>query len=203
MAAQPMFWGTIVERESSASGRTRARREADLPYRQRYRQSQPTEKPRTIVPADLFPGGLAESRLNLAVGSLDDAPAVAESAGRDLLPQILIAIDKLMSPNADDGDPPATEHAYQFARAVVESAYGQFLAVKETQARKLSPPIVTSDERGGVRLSWQRGDKHVRTSFGAAQDVRSYLYFQSPTDHDVEPLKPSNLFARLDWLLQA
>ena len=102
----------------------------------------------------------------------------ADGVDSDLLPPILTAIDALMSPGEDDGDPVATEHAYQSARAVVESAYGLLLAKEEPQAKKLPAPVLTTDERGGIRVSWQHSGRHVRTSFASAEGLRSYLSFR-------------------------
>jgi hypothetical protein len=204
MAAQPnLFWGTMMDREGTVSGHTRVRRETYSPGRQRYRQTPPPEKQRLSLPADLFPEVLVESWLDVAAAILGGTPAVADAVESDPLLRIRVAIDKLLSPNEDDGDPAATEHAYQSARAVVESAYGRLLASGRAQAKELPAPTVTTDERGGIRLSWQRGDRHVRTSFAGAENLRSYLYFESPAEHDVEPLQPSVLSARLGWMLRA
>ena len=203
MAALPSCWGTMVDREGAVSGHTRVRRETNSPGRQRYRQTPIPEKQRPDLPADLFPEISVEYRLNPAAAILGEAPTLAEAGDTDPLLRIREAIDKLLSPNEDDGDPAATEYAYQSARAVIESAYGRLLAGEESRAKKLPVPIVTTDERGGVRLSWQRDDRHVRTSFAAAEGLRSYLYFESPAEHDVEPLQPSALSARLDWMLTA
>jgi hypothetical protein len=203
MAAQPNFWGTMVSREGTTSGRMRVRGETNSPDWQRYRQSPLFEKQRANPSAELFPEGLVESRLNHVAAISEEPRDVAEVVEADPLPRIRVAIDKLMSPGEDDGDPAATEHAYQTARAVVESAYGLLFDGKEQRAKQLPIPTVTTDERGGVRLSWQRGDKYVRTSFAAAQGLRSYLYFESPIEHDVEALQPYTLSTRLDWILKA
>lgn len=204
MAALPNSWGTLVSRENAPSGRARVRRETNAPDWQRYRQSPPPEKRRgPHAPADFCPEGLVESRLNFATAILDEPHIATGAVEADPLPRILVAIDKLMLPNEDDGDPAATEHAYQSARAVIESAYGRLFAGMEQRAKQLPAPVVTTDERGGVRISWQRGDRSVRTSFAAAEGLRSYLYFESPTVHDVEALQPYTLSTRLDWILKA
>jgi hypothetical protein len=217
MAAQPSFWGTTVDHEGTASGQPRVRRETYSPGRQRYHQTPLTEERRSNLPADLFPEVLVESWLNPGAATIDEAPAVAENVEPDPLPRIRVAIDKLLSPNEDDGDPAATERAYQSARAVVESAYGRLFASIEMQAKQLPRhriqalyslsrtriPIVTTDERGGVRLSWQHEGRYVRANFAAAEGLRSYLYFESPEEHDVEALQPETLSTRLDWMLKA
>ena len=96
----------------------------------------------------------------------------------------------------------ATEHAYQSARAIVESAYGRLLA-GGAQVDNLPTPTVTTDDRGGIKLSWESEDRHVRTTFAAAQHMRSYLYFESPQEQAVEALQPSVLSSRLKWMLKA
>jgi hypothetical protein len=213
MAAQPSFWGTLADREETFSGRARVRRETYSPARQYYRQTPPPEGQRLGPPADFLQEVLVESRLNAPGAIQGEAPTVTDAVEESLLPRVRMAIDGLMSPNEDDGDPIATNHAYQSARAVVESAYGRLFAKIERLPRhriqtlySLSQtriPIVTTDERGGVRLSWQNGDRHVRTSFAAAEGLRSYLYFESPAEHDIEGLQPDTLSNRLYWMLEA
>jgi hypothetical protein len=207
MAALANCWGASIDQEGTTSGRRRTRRESE--ERQRYRQYPLPEKQPTSLSAHCFPKALIESRPSFALMVLSeehfqiiDEHLIGQGVESDLLPNILVAIDGLMSPNENDGDPAATEHAYKSARAIVESAYGR-LAEKEQQAKKLPVPIVTTDERGGVRLSWQRGDRHVRTRFAAEEGLRSYLYFESPEEHDVEALQPDILSGRLDWMLKA
>jgi hypothetical protein len=197
MAAVPNVWGAMLDREGTASGRRRARRESE--ERQRYRQYTPPEKQPKRVWAESSP-----THFGAFIGDiLGQERPVAEDTEFDLIPPILGAIDKLMSPDVEDGDPAATPHAYQSARAVVESAYGRLLAKQEHQAKKLPAPVVTTDERGGVGLSWQHGDRHVRTSFAATEGLRCYLYFESPEEHDVEALQPDVLSNRLGWMLKA
>jgi hypothetical protein len=200
MTALPHWWVTMMPREGTASGRTRTRQETNSPERQRYRQSPPAEKESNVLSiSELLRGYRPSPEASI----MDIQRAVNESVEADSLPRILGAIDDLMAPNENDGETPATEHAYQSARAVVESAYGLLLAGKGPKPNLLPAPIVTTDERGGVKLSWQRGDRHVRTNFAAADAFRSYLYFESPTEHDVQALQPAVLSSRLDWLLKA
>ncbi len=208
MAAQPNFWGTMVTPDSMASGRIPPRRETNTPERHYY-QPLPSEK-KEVAAADFF-AVLADARNSSAVAILDDAPRedAEGSSESDPLPIIQTAIDRLLSPEEDSGDPAATEHAYRNARAVVESAYGRLSTSEEPSDEKLRRlarerlPLITTDERGGVRLSWQNRDRHVRINFAAAEGLRSYLYFESPAEHDVLALQPSTLFNRLKWMLNA
>ncbi len=219
MAAQTIPWATFVGREDTLVGRRRMRREPGSPdwESDRDRYHQPPASRRDLS-AGLLVEGAVESKFShaTAILDLDERLAGAEIVEADPLPRIRLAIDKLMSPNEDDGDPAATEHAYQSARAVVESAYGRLFAGIDAQARR-SPrhrieafaalnrtriPIVTTDEHGGIRLSWQHEGRHVRANFAAAEGLRSYMYFESPLEHDVEALQPDTLSNRLDWMLK-
>jgi hypothetical protein len=203
MAVQPNFWGTMASRERTASGRIRPQRETNSAERQLYRQFTPLPQKQFLrLPAEFFSDPQAEPERSAAVFS-HEAHAVAEATEADSLARILAAIDGLMARNEDDGDVPATEHAYQAARAVVESAYGRLLAGEGAQADSLPVPTVTTDDRGGIKLSWESNDRHVRTNFAAAQDMRSYLYFESPAEHAIEALQPSVLSSRLKWMLGA
>jgi hypothetical protein len=204
MAALQTLWGPMSGREGTASERSGPRPESE--ERQRYHQPKPSEKKPTKAEADYFAEVWPESSANcfvVFIGDLRDKErAWTDNVESDLLPRVLTAIDGLMSPE-DDEDPAATEHAYQSARAIVESAYGHLLEKEGQQAKTLPAPIVTTDERGGIRVSWQHNDRHVRTSFAFAEGLRSYLYFESPEEYDVAPLQPAVLSDRLDWMLKA
>lgn len=113
---------------------------------------------------------------------------------------VLSSIDGLMTVRESE-DVPATAYAYRAARSVVESAYGLLQSGKRKLAPSIPAPIVVTDDRGGVKLAWEHGAKHVRVRFGANPELRSYLYFESQAGHDVEDLQPSTLKRRLDWLL--
>ncbi len=184
MAAQTIPWEIFAGREDALFGRGRMRREPDSPDwesdRDRYRQPPASGGDSST---DVFVESAVGSRFNHAAVILDEPVAGAEIVEAEPLPGIRLAIDKLMSPNEDDGDPPATEHAYQSARAVVESAYGRLFAAIDAQPRRVPRhrieafdqlnrtriPIVTTDEHGGIRLSWQHEGRHVRANFAAAE----------------------------------
>lgn len=204
MAAQPNSWAIISE--NSTSGRIPPRSETNSSERQRMYRQPPPEKKEKTTPQDDFVSRSLEIRNSSAAGVLE-APRQEEASESDPLAVILSKIDGLLYPDADSGDPPATVHAYRVARAVVESAYGRLFGGRESLAKESGPkvpvPLVTTDERGGIRLSWQHGNRHVRTSFAATEVRRSYLYFESSAGHDVEALQPYTLSDRLVWMLNA
>jgi hypothetical protein len=197
MAAQPNLWGTM-DRST-----TRPRRER----KQDYRQPAPlsaysiTGNSQTLLDEpDWFEDTLAGFRLNPGAVFFPDELVAGNAESRDATPNplssVLASVDQLIAD--PDNDERATEHAYQSARAVLEAAYGR-LATKQTN---LPAPIVTTDDIGGVRVSWQLGERHVRTSFGATPDQNSYLYFESATEHAVDQLQPTALFTRLEWMIR-
>jgi hypothetical protein len=195
----------MVVDESTPSNRMPPRRQTNAPDRQtlQYRQTLPSEKTRDIAWADLFFHVLEYAGNSPENPTLDYVPRRVEVLEADPLGTILTAIDKLMAPDEDSGDPAATEHAYRNTRAIVESAYGLLLTKNAALTVAGIIPVVTTDDRGGVRISWQHGDRHVRTNFAAAEGLRSYLYFESPAEHDVQAVQPYTLSDRLLWLLNA
>ena len=111
-------------------------------------------------------------------------------------------IDALRAGREDEIVP--TEYAYKNARSIVESAYGEIYNPSSKKRRgvpKIFPkPSVTTDDVGGIRLSWRTEAGQVRANFGATPERRSYVYFESGLEHDVEPLDPQHLAGRLTWL---
>ena len=100
-----------------------------------------------------------------------------------------------------EGEEIPTDFAYQNARSIVESAYGQVRA-KNTVPYTIPNPFVTTDEAGGIRVVWRCRDKHVRVNFGAIAELRSYLYFESRLEHAVEQLNAEHLARRIAWLTE-
>ena len=192
MALQTNPFGYMSERITAPRARQSKR---SAPKDQRYWQPQVVpDSPRVLMEDILVKELTTEwsaaflTITNLSIPHSQDpwSPVVAE-------------IDGLMAPSEEEDV--ATEHAYRAARAVVESAYGRLWSEKKTLVPNIPPPVVMTDDRGGVKLAWRQGAKHVRVNFGAGPEMRSYLYFESPTEHNVEDLQPSNLSRRLDWLL--
>jgi hypothetical protein len=131
---------------------------------------------------------------------LDDVVGTSE-AGRWSRP-VIEQIDALQA-GADDEVPP-TEYAYERARSIIEEAYGRIdssRAKKRLGVPEIFPrPFVTTDDVGGIRLSWRLGSKLLRANFGARPELQSYIYFESGLEHDAEELSVENLAGRLAWL---
>ena len=115
---------------------------------------------------------------------------------------VIEEIDALRVGREDEVVP--TEYAYKNARSIVESAYGEINSPRSKRRRgvpEIFPkPLVTTDDVGGIRLSWRTEAAQVRANFGARPELRSYVYFESPLEHDVELLDPHHLAERLTWL---
>ena len=132
--------------------------------------------------------------------SIDDEGLIPQSVtapyGRNS--SIVISeIDALKGGVEDEAIP--TDFAYQNARSIVESAYGQVRS-KNFVPNIIPHPIVTTDDAGGIRLAWRHEEKHVRVNFGATPNLRSYLYFEFRLEHVVEQLDAENLARRIAWL---
>lgn len=115
---------------------------------------------------------------------------------------VISEIDALLAGSEDEVAP--TRHAYERARSVVEAAYGELDRLRGKKRRgvpEIFPkPLVTTDDVGGIRLSWRMGSKQVRANFGARPELQSYVYFESGLEHNAEDLDVEHLAGRLAWL---
>lgn len=127
-----------------------------------------------------------------------DAPSVRGWWSRGVISEI----DALLAGSDDEVAP--TRHAYERARSVVEAAYGEVNRLRAKKRRgvpEIFPrPLVTTDDVGGIRLSWRLGTKQVRANFGAQPELQSYVYFESGVEHNAEDLDVEHLAGRLAWL---
>lgn len=106
-------------------------------------------------------------------------------------------ITALAAGKEDEARP--TARAYASARNIVESAYGKARSEKNLLG-VMPTPYVTTDDLGGIRLLWHTGTRKLRANFGAEDNLRSYLYFETELEHNIEPLDADHLAERLVWL---
>jgi len=117
---------------------------------------------------------------------------------------VIREIDALLAGSEDEVVP--TMYAYQRARSFIEGAYGEVRGQrvkKHSGVPEIFPkPLVTTDDVGGIRVSWRTETRQVRANFGARPEpeLRSYVYFESAFDHGIEPLDTQHLAGRLAWL---
>jgi len=99
---------------------------------------------------------------------------------------------------------PPTSFAYLKCHAVVGAAYGLMGSGRNviSSISSIPRPIIVTDDLGGIRLAWRKGDKTVRANFGATGDHQSYAYFESDTEHGVTSLDGASLSDRLTWLVK-
>ena len=118
-----------------------------------------------------------------------------------LVEHIFSEIENLSS----DNEVPPTEFAFLKSRSVVGAAYGMMLPKQHSAAAfpSLPAPVVLTDDVGGIRFSWRKGNKTVRANIGANENLRSYIYYESNTEHGVTPLDGGSLSDRLNWLIKA
>jgi hypothetical protein len=157
------------------------------------------ESPRFLSGHDLLSKLMSQRGSEIPMFSVD-FQGVGVSARRTL--PVVEAIDALQAGNEDEVRP--TEFAYKNARSTIESAYGEVDGSRAKKRRGVPAifpkPLITTDDVGGIRLSWITENKQVRANFGARPELRSYVYFESGSEHDVEPLDPQHLAGRLAWL---
>lgn len=197
MATQPIPIDPLGEHSSRRRYRTR-----QLTKAQEYLQGLMSSKRLTYVnmtiPSVSGEEVLAKTDLQQELegpGLVLDVQGVSQLASRSR--PVLEAIDALLAGGEDEVVP--TRFAYERARSVVEAAYGQVKTHKNVPTL-IPRPLVTTDDVGGIRLSWRTSDRQVRANFGARPDLRSYIYFESALEHSVEPLDAQHLARRLAWL---
>lgn len=113
------------------------------------------------------------------------------------LANVLSEIENLGTEN----EVPPTDFAFLKSRSVVGAAYG-LLQSRQKFFTPIPSPVVVTDDLGGIRMVWQKGSKTVRANFGAADNLQSYTYFESDTEHGVLPLDGASLSDRLSWLVK-
>jgi hypothetical protein len=135
---------------------------------------------------------------NFSIEDFHLTPRINVQFHLGLNPSLVVAeIDQLRRGVEDEVIPSGFAHFN--ARQTVESGYGQFKSY--ALAKTVPRPFVTTDDVGGIRLVWRSGKKQVLANFGARSGLKSYLYFESPTEHGSEALDPGNLAGRLSWLM--
>jgi hypothetical protein len=201
MAAQPIPFDALGE-----NGRLKRFRVPGPAWSQQYLQTSATAVSaifNTILQVNEEPRSEATlqhdstAMLELTRGADIEIPYTTANA------PVVREIDAVRAGSEDEVVP--TDFAYMSARSVVESAYGQLPKTLKDLKRQYLPllipsPLVTTDDVGGIRLLWRAGNRQVRANFGARPDLRSYLYFESGLEHDMEPLDAQHLAGRLAWL---
>jgi hypothetical protein len=132
----------------------------------------------------------------------EQTPATTLTFGPELLAMIEDIVRELIGLKTnfeDDWEQPST-YAYERALDVLPRAYSQ-LRLKHPGCDRLPEPFLSTDSAGGVRTAWRWKTRQIRVNFGAEPDLRSYIYFESPTEHAIEELQETTLADRLYWLI--
>ena len=108
---------------------------------------------------------------------------------------------QLKSSACEDGLEDPTEYANRCAAQVLGRAYTIFWLQDFLEYNKLVKPDVTTDDLGGVRISWRISSRVLRANFGADVKHRSYLYFEDGQFRGVDELRGETLAERLRWLV--
>lgn len=84
--------------------------------------------------------------------------------------------------------------------AVVNWVFQSSVLSKKLLAQNWKAPRVSTDDSGGLRLSWRLGSREVRAVVPADLSAR-YLYWQKGNEYGGEPnFGSGTLYARLHWL---
>ena len=106
-----------------------------------------------------------------------------------------VFVNELFCLNCDDeGETPPASH-------VIEQILELTPFAKSLLAHEWSTPWITTDDSGGIRLSWRQGARELRAVVPAESRRERYLYWQEGSSHGTIPTFGSaTLFTRLHWL---
>ncbi len=102
-------------------------------------------------------------------------------------------VNELFSLRLDEEEIPPADH-------VVEQILELTPFAKQLLAQDWSQPWITTDESGGIRLSWRHGSRELRAVL-LAEPRERYIYWQEGSRYGVIPnFVSATLFAWLRWL---
>jgi hypothetical protein len=129
------------------------------------------------------------------------APATFEVSDRRLS-EVIAELQELLN-DAERGDWTApSQFAFWNSLRTVTRAYATS-ELEDPRYPNLPAPVTSTDDSGGVRVTWRGANRTLVAKFGADASLRSYLYFEVAELHGLEPLNPRALSNRLRWLLEA
>jgi hypothetical protein len=114
--------------------------------------------------------------------------------------QVLRSIEGLRT-GAGEDEIAATEYAVLEASKSVTGALVTMQLERAVAFATLPGPVLSTDDVGGIRISWSQKNACVRANFGATPHNRTYLYFESGNDRGIAAVDPSTLAERLFWLI--
>jgi hypothetical protein len=109
-------------------------------------------------------------------------------------------IEEIFLLGEDDWVPP-TEYSRSNAGKLVAAAY-TLIRLEDPHRYELIPePILTTDDQGGIRITWRSNGREIRANFGGQPDLRTYLYHESGSQYGIEDLNDRSLSDRLRWIV--
>ncbi len=190
MASQPLPLGYYGESEPAEN-----RRPSRSYPRGQHSMEQPSTSTTSVMTKRISSPSLFEPQSIFEVMISPQSNVVTSYARNSSA--VVAEIDGLIAGREDETKP--SEYAYGKARSLVEAAYGH-IKLRESVPEIVPEALVTTDDVGGIRLAWRVGPKQVRANVGADANLRSYIYFESDTQHAVEQLDVRHLAGRLAWL---
>jgi len=106
----------------------------------------------------------------------------------------------------DDTEVAPTSYAHLLARLNLVSAYNSIFVVSRTEGEArpsvyLPPPVVSTDDVGGIIVVWSHSDKSVIANFGARPERKSFVYSSYRGEREAIPMNELNLRNKLIWLI--
>jgi hypothetical protein len=87
---------------------------------------------------------------------------------------------------------------------IAPRSYYSVLTNHPDQYDLIPVPTLSTDESGGIRVRWMVNGatpRQLRVNFGSKSQRRSYIYYESGTEHGIRDLDVANLSERIHWLL--
>jgi hypothetical protein len=126
--------------------------------------------------------------------------SLTKSVLDEKLARVTKQIEEIFLLNEDDWVPP-TEYSRSSAGRLVAAAY-TLTRLEDPHCYELIPEaILTTDDQGGVRITWRCNGREIRANFGGQPDLRTYLYHESGTQYGIEELNDRSLSDRLRWIV--
>ncbi|HEV2881078.1 MAG TPA: hypothetical protein VGX24_07350 [Pyrinomonadaceae bacterium] len=128
-------------------------------------------------------------------------PAKVKDQGSSVEEELQSVFDRLsvLRKIEDAGD----EYTFRLTPYAYKEAKLTIMETAERMGEKFPMPYIVPDGEGGLVANWALEGREVRLRFQASSEYRSYIYYETADDYDVDPVSVENLIKRLEWLNNA
>jgi hypothetical protein len=139
--------------------------------------------------------GGAEPRLVVEVSSL--LPELPGQVLRMDLPWRALMVQSLIDSltTSEEIEVRPTDYAFTRAKHILLSAL-----LSSEKARPAVPPVIGTDDMGGILITWTSGDKYLAAKFGAGPQSNSFIYHEQGAPNPAAEISERNLSEMLEWL---